>query len=341
MGCSPYSAPEPVSRGGESDCGPSAPLGRRVDGGFFVHAQDRVRKISAGGVSSVRPFRWCFLLSVMVLGLTVKGSQRWIDLGFFRFQPTEFVKITLVLVLAKHLCRYPPLDFSLFWGGSPYPRFQGSLYLFKPDAGSAMVYGVISFVAIIVAGAPWRYPAGLLALFTALLPFGWRFLREYQKMRIRVFLDPWIDPLGAGYNVIQSRIAVWFRRAVRRPIYGGAAKQAQVLAGTRIPTSSLASSRRNSVFYRCAGDALDSSPFCSGDSWTPGCTARTGGPRFLSPDFNLVLVSDAAKHRHEHGAPAHNGASPSARQLRRKFAAFVFRCARTCPERVRFDAERY
>jgi len=148
------------------------------------------------------------LLSVMVLGLTVKGSQRWIDLGFFRFQPTEFVKITLVLVLAKHLCRYPPLDFFSFLGGLAVPALSGILVLVQPDAGSAMVYGVISFVAIIVAGAPWRYPAGLLALFTALLPFGWRFLREYQKMRIRVFLDPWIDPLGAGYNVIQSRIAV-------------------------------------------------------------------------------------------------------------------------------------
>ena len=148
------------------------------------------------------------LLSVMALGLTVKGSQRWIDLGFFRLQPTEFVKITLVLVLAKHLCRYPPLNFLSFLGGLAVPALSGILVLIQPDAGSAIVYGVISFVAIVVAGAPWRYPAGLLAIFTSLLPFAWRFLREYQKMRIRVFLDPWIDPLGAGYNVIQSRIAV-------------------------------------------------------------------------------------------------------------------------------------
>ncbi|HOO88471.1 MAG TPA: FtsW/RodA/SpoVE family cell cycle protein, partial [Synergistales bacterium] len=146
------------------------------------------------------------LLSVMALGLTVKGSQRWIDLGFFRLQPTEFVKITLVLVLAKHLCRYPPLNFLSFLGGLAVPALSGILVLIQPDAGSAIVYGVISFVAIVVAGAPWRYPAGLLAIFTSLLPFAWRFLREYQKMRIRVFLDPWIDPLGAGYNVIQSRI---------------------------------------------------------------------------------------------------------------------------------------
>jgi len=148
------------------------------------------------------------LLSVMALGLTVKGSQRWIDLGFFRLQPTEFVKITLVLVLAKHLCRYPPLNFLSFLGGLAVPALSGILVLIQPDAGSAIVYGVISFVAIVVAGAPWRYPAGLLAIFTSLLPFAWRFLREYQKMRIRVFLDPWIGPLGGGYHLNQARIAV-------------------------------------------------------------------------------------------------------------------------------------
>ncbi len=148
------------------------------------------------------------LLSVIALGMTVKGSQRWIDLGFFRFQPTEFVKITLVLVLAKHLCRYPPLNFASFLGGLAVPALSGILVLIQPDAGSAMVYGVIAFVALVAAGAPWRYPAGLMASATALLPFAWHFLREYQKARIRVFLDPWSDPLGAGYNVIQSRIAV-------------------------------------------------------------------------------------------------------------------------------------
>jgi rod shape determining protein RodA len=148
------------------------------------------------------------LLSVMVLGMSVKGSQRWIDLGIFRFQPTEFVKITLILVLSKHVCRYPPVDLPSFLGAFAIAALSGILVLAQPDAGSAIVYAVISFVAIVVAGAPWRYPAGLLAATAAALPFAWHLLKEYQKMRIRVFIDPWIDPLGAGYNVIQSRIAV-------------------------------------------------------------------------------------------------------------------------------------
>lgn len=148
------------------------------------------------------------LLALMVVGLNVKGSQRWIDLGFFRFQPVEFVKISLVLVLAKHLCRYPPVNPLSFLGALMLPGVSMVLVVLQPDAGSALVCGVIIFVAIVVAGAPARYPSGLVVSAMMLMPFAWRFLKEYQKARIRVFIDPWSDPLGAGYNAIQSRIAV-------------------------------------------------------------------------------------------------------------------------------------
>lgn len=148
------------------------------------------------------------LLGVTFAGLTVKGSQRWLDLGFFRFQPTEFVKITLILVLSKHLCRYPPVNVPTFLGGIGVALLSGGLVLIQPDAGSAIVFAAISFVALGVAGAPWKYPAALMAMGVGALPFLWSFLKEYQKRRMLVFLDPWIDPLGAGYNVIQSRIAV-------------------------------------------------------------------------------------------------------------------------------------
>ncbi len=148
------------------------------------------------------------LLSMLAVGMTVKGSQRWIDLGLFRFQPTEFAKIALILALAKHLCRYPPLKFASFLGGLAVAGLSGALVVIQPDIGSAMVCGVITLAAIVAAGAPARYPAGLLAAGGLLMPFAWGFLREYQKARIRVFIDPWSDPLGAGYNVIQSRIAV-------------------------------------------------------------------------------------------------------------------------------------
>ncbi|MGI6252719.1 MAG: rod shape-determining protein RodA [Aminivibrio sp.] len=153
-------------------------------------------------------FALVLLFAVMALGLTVKGSQSWFHLGFFRFQPAEFGKVALILVLSKHLCRYPPVTGPAFAGSLALAALSGGLVLLQPDAGSAMVYGIITMAAIVAAGSPWKYPAGLAALGTAAIPLGWHFLKEYQKMRIRVFIDPWVDPLGAGYNVIQSRIAV-------------------------------------------------------------------------------------------------------------------------------------
>ncbi|MDD2452420.1 MAG: rod shape-determining protein RodA [Synergistaceae bacterium] len=153
-------------------------------------------------------FALILLFGVMLAGLTVKGSQSWFHFGFFRFQPAEFGKIALILVMAKHLCRYPPTGMASFLGSLALAGISGFLVLLQPDMGSTMVYGVTAFVCIVVAGAPWKYPVGLIGLVLGVFPFLWHFLKEYQKMRIRVFLDPWIDPLGAGYNVIQSRIAV-------------------------------------------------------------------------------------------------------------------------------------
>lgn len=148
------------------------------------------------------------LFGVMMLGLAVKGAQSWFRIGFFSFQPAEFGKIALVLVLAKHLCRYPPVSLPSFLGGILLAALSGGLVLAQPDAGSAMVYGAVAFVAVIAAGAPLRYPFGMAGFATGALPFAWHFLKDYQKMRLLIFLDPWKDPLGAGYNVIQSRIAV-------------------------------------------------------------------------------------------------------------------------------------
>ncbi|MGI6784625.1 MAG: FtsW/RodA/SpoVE family cell cycle protein [Aminivibrio sp.] len=201
----------------------SAGSGFEGRGASFAFRQLLWGGISAGAFMVVlqlghaRIFSWAYsiyglalalLFGVMVLGMTVKGAQSWFHLGFFRFQPAEFGKVALILVLAKHLCRYPPLEAPGFLGGLALAALSAGLVFFQPDAGSAIVYGVIAMAAIVAAGAPWKYPAGLAAIMTAAIPLGWQFLKEYQKMRIRVFIDPWVDPLGAGYNVIQSRIAV-------------------------------------------------------------------------------------------------------------------------------------
>ncbi|MDO4786177.1 MAG: rod shape-determining protein RodA [Fretibacterium sp.] len=155
-----------------------------------------------------------YLMTLFLLFLTVllapriKGAQSWLSLGFFRFQPSEFAKISLILVLSKWLSRYPPLNLRAFLGGLGVAAPAVLLVLAQPDAGSALVYIVITFGMLFIAGTPLRYLGTLAGCGLALTPFLWFFLKEYQKLRLLVFLDPTRDPLGAGYNVIQSRIAV-------------------------------------------------------------------------------------------------------------------------------------
>nr|WP_315101879.1 rod shape-determining protein RodA [uncultured Fretibacterium sp.] len=150
-----------------------------------------------------------FLLFLTVLlAPRIKGAQSWLSLGFFRFQPSEFAKISLILMLSKWLSRYPPLNLRAFLGGLGVAAPAVVLVLAQPDTGSALVYLVITFGMLFVAGTPLRYLGTLGGLGVAAAPFLWFCLKEYQKLRLLVFLDPMRDPLGAGYNVIQSRIAV-------------------------------------------------------------------------------------------------------------------------------------
>ena len=148
------------------------------------------------------------LLLTVFLAPRIKGAQSWLSLGFFRFQPSEFAKISLILVLSKWLSRYPPLNLKAFLAGLGVAAPAVLLVLAQPDAGSALVYLVITFGMLFIAGTPLRYLGTLAGLGIGAAPFLWFFLKEYQKLRLLVFLDPMRDPLGAGYNVIQSRIAV-------------------------------------------------------------------------------------------------------------------------------------
>ena len=149
------------------------------------------------------------LLVTPVLAPKVKGAQSWISVGGFRFQPSEFAKISLILMMSKFLSRHPPLNFKAFLGGLGVMSVPVLLVLMQPDAGSALVYVVIVFGMLFAAGAPMMYLGGLIGSGLAAAPFVVMFgLKEYQRMRLLVFVDPMRDPLGAGYNVIQSRIAV-------------------------------------------------------------------------------------------------------------------------------------
>lgn len=149
------------------------------------------------------------LLLTALLAPKVKGAQSWLGVGGIRVQPSEFAKIAIILMMSKFLSRYPPLDFKTFLACLGVIMLPVALVLLQPDAGSALVFLVISFGMLWAAGTPMKYLGGLVGLGVAAMPvLYFAFLKEYQRNRILVFIDPMRDPLGAGYNVIQSRIAV-------------------------------------------------------------------------------------------------------------------------------------
>ena len=149
------------------------------------------------------------LLLTDLLAPKVKGAQSWLGFGSIRFQPSEFAKIAIILMMSKFLSRYPPLDIKTFLAGLGVIMLPVLLVVIQPDAGSALVYLVISFGMLVAAGTPFKYLGSLVGLGLAGVPVMYFFmLKEYQRNRILVFIDPMRDPLGAGYNVIQSRIAV-------------------------------------------------------------------------------------------------------------------------------------
>jgi len=154
------------------------------------------------------------LFLVFVLGTVSRGAQSWINVGRFlnigavSLQPSEAGKVALALFLSSWLFRYPPVKVGRFLGSLALAGASGALVLLQPDLGTAVVYGVITIAALFAAGTPKKYLLGTFLAGLAALPMGWMLLKEYQKLRLLVFLNPYLDPLGAGYNVIQSRIAV-------------------------------------------------------------------------------------------------------------------------------------
>ncbi len=160
---------------------------------------------------------WIYLLSlllllmVFVLGYATRGSQRWIALAGFTFQPSELMKITVILALAKYF------DDHKVEGGyllkelvAPFLiAFVPFLMVLKqPDLGTGLIILLLFLALVFVVGLRWK--SLLLAAGSTLImiPMAWHFLKDYQKDRIMTFLDPEKDPLGTGYHIIQSIIAI-------------------------------------------------------------------------------------------------------------------------------------
>ncbi len=151
------------------------------------------------------------LIAVEIMGHTGMGAQRWINLGLFVIQPSELMKIALVLGLAKYfhslgldeigrpMMLLPPIVMVLAPVG---------LVLLQPNLGTAALLLLASAALFFVAGVRWWKFALILVIVAIAAPYAWNHLHDYQKARLITFLNPESDPLGAGYNIIQSKIAL-------------------------------------------------------------------------------------------------------------------------------------
>ncbi|OGQ76870.1 MAG: rod shape-determining protein RodA [Deltaproteobacteria bacterium RIFCSPLOWO2_12_FULL_60_16] len=151
------------------------------------------------------------LLLVLFIGSVGGGSQRWLNLGFFILQPSEPAKLAVVLALAKYL-QYdePPDGYRLRDLWLPFLLVAPLilLTLVQPDLGTAIILSLIFMSIMLMGGLRLRSFLYLAAAGVVFMPIAWHFLKPYQQKRILIFLNPDLDPLGAGYHVIQSKIAV-------------------------------------------------------------------------------------------------------------------------------------
>lgn len=149
------------------------------------------------------------LIGVMLFGEIRKGAQRWLNLGFFSFQPSEIMKIVMPLVLAWYFDKYESgLNLKHFLIAAILLIIPVGLIAQQPDLGTAVLVAVSGGAVLFFAGLSWRIIGTLVLLFVLSVPIVWMNLFEYQRTRILTLLDPTSDPLGAGYHIIQSMIAV-------------------------------------------------------------------------------------------------------------------------------------
>lgn len=168
--------------------------------------------------------RWWYKLSwpIYFLGLTLlviveamghvgMGAQRWIDLGIIKLQPSELMKIAVVMALARYFHTSTPDDMrSIRYLILPVLVILTpvAMVMLQPDLGTSLMIVTAGVAMLFMAGAPvWMFLTGIGAV-AASIPVAWQFLHEYQKKRVMTFLDPESDPLGAGYHITQSKIAL-------------------------------------------------------------------------------------------------------------------------------------
>ena len=151
------------------------------------------------------------LVYVLLMGRSISGARRWIELGPIQFQPSELMKITMTLALAKYFHRHAKQGrYDLMDLIVPLLIFFAPfvLVLLEPDLGTAILLLLLFFSIVLFFGLSRGSVIGLVVAGMASVPLGWLNLKEYQKDRVKAFLNPSEDPLGRGYHIIQSKIAI-------------------------------------------------------------------------------------------------------------------------------------
>ena len=186
-------------------------------GRYFVVAY--VIMILGAQVSLQRYMRWApwlylggiaMLLGVMFFGVGAKGAQRWLQVGGFRFQPSEIMKLVVPMAVAWYLAdRILPPRFKYVLVALALVFIPAALILQQPDLGTSLLIAASGLFVLFMAGIGWRYIFGAVLVALASAWPAWTFvLKEYQKQRILTMLNPESDKLGAGWNIIQSKTAI-------------------------------------------------------------------------------------------------------------------------------------
>lgn len=159
---------------------------------------------------------WIFTIGILLLVLVLvageigKGAQRWLNLGFMRFQPSEIMKLAVPMMAAWYLMDrpLPPRLGELLIVLLPISLVPAALIAQQPDLGTALLIAASGIIVILLAGMPVRLILVFAGLAVAVTPLLWFNMHDYQKQRVMTFLNPETDPLGSGYHIIQSKIAI-------------------------------------------------------------------------------------------------------------------------------------
>lgn len=151
------------------------------------------------------------LVLVELVGGIAGGSQRWINLGFMQFQPSELMKVAIVLAVARFYAFLPigqTRSFTAIWPALALIGAPAAFVLIQPDLGTATMIAAGGVTVMFLAGLPLRLFVGAGVAVVAAVPIAFSFLHDYQQKRLLIFLNPESDPLGAGYHISQSKIAI-------------------------------------------------------------------------------------------------------------------------------------